>query len=181
MSGLFKIYEKPYGGYRGCPTWTKVKTVLRMIHDNKCALCGGTHILTVHHINLWKNDLTLGNLILLCTNCHLDPELSLHFHAYSKISVVEISLFGNRIGGGFYHMPPRDYFRMCRNWEYEGLLPPSFPWPFSKEDTEQRIRELSSVFFLYALLYDFDLELYDERFSFDGVSTLKDPTIVVDN
>jgi hypothetical protein len=55
---------------------------------------------------------------------------------------------------------------MCRNWEYEGLLPPFWPPPYWKAEAEQKRRELSPAFFLYALIYDIDFEQYDERFSY---------------
>ena len=152
-----------------------------MIYNNKCAICGGTHILTVHHINLWKNDLQLGNLILLCTNCHLNPELSLHKNSYSMFPMLEIYPDSGRVrkwGHNIHSIPTRDFFRMYRNWEYEGLLPPHWPPPYSSEDTEFRINELNSVFLLYALLYDINLELYGERFLFDGDNALNRKWIV---
>lgn len=75
MSDLFRVYEKPYGGgYLASRIWKKIRFVISMIYNHRCAVCEDTHRLTVHHINLLKNDCRLSNLVLLCQLCHIKSE-----------------------------------------------------------------------------------------------------------
>ena len=39
-------------------------------HEKKCAICGETRVLEVHHINCNHEDNSPLNLIPLCPNCH---------------------------------------------------------------------------------------------------------------
>ena len=54
------------------PGWRSIRTMVRRRDGNKCARCGSTKNLQVHHIIPYResHDNSLENLITLCGNCH---------------------------------------------------------------------------------------------------------------
>lgn len=56
--------------------WNQRKNYIKIRDDNKCAICGSTLNLQVHHINPIRNggDHSKENLITLCLECHAKQE-----------------------------------------------------------------------------------------------------------
>lgn len=66
------------------------KAVLKR-DDYKCAICDGTHRLTIHHVDENKTNDTLWNLITLCQACHLRHHKSLPENLPEELSSKALS------------------------------------------------------------------------------------------
>ena len=54
--------------------WKQKKQIRLILDDNKCAKCGNTNNLQLHHINysrLTHEDI-IDDLVILCSECHLE-------------------------------------------------------------------------------------------------------------
>jgi 5-methylcytosine-specific restriction endonuclease McrA len=98
---MFNIFSKYLRYANRSPKWSSVRKK-HLETNNKCAACGRTNKLEVHHIEPvhWKPEKELDpeNLITLCDNpCHLVFGHLMNYKSWNKDVVQDCSVYLNKV------------------------------------------------------------------------------------
>jgi 5-methylcytosine-specific restriction endonuclease McrA len=99
--------QKEYGKYLRSKEWKEKRDQFRNTWGNKCACCGSTEKLHIHHLNYeCLGNETFKDVILLCKGCHLSTHngrlkiwifTELEYEAFQKIKHIITKGIGNYI------------------------------------------------------------------------------------